>query len=167
MAELKNLHDLFVHELRRMYDAEQQLTKALPKLTEAASSTDLKHAFTAHFEETEAHVDRLDQVFGLFDEKPKAETCEGMKGLIKDGEDVLELDADPAVKDAGLIAAAQEAEHFEIAAYGTLRTWAVNLNRKEAMHILELTLEEEKNADKKLTEIASTLNLRAAEAHAT
>jgi ferritin-like metal-binding protein YciE len=164
MAEVKTLNDLFIHKLRRVYDAEQRLVKALPELEQAASSSELKHAFHAHFEETETHIERLDQVFRLFDQEPKAETCDSVKGIIKDAEEVVDLDADPAVRDAGLIAEAQEAEHFEIAAYGTLRTWAVVLGKKEAMHALEWTLEEEVTADKQLTQIASTLNLRAAQA---
>lgn len=162
MADARNLNDLFILKLRRTYDAEQRLTKALPELVNAASSSELKRALQTHLEETETHVDRLDQVFGLFDEKPNADTCEAMKGIIKDGQDILKLDADPAVKDAGLIAAAQDAEHHEIASYGTLRTWAATLNKHEAMHVLEWTLEEEENADKRLTQIASRLNLRAA-----
>jgi ferritin-like metal-binding protein YciE len=162
MADAKTLNDLFIRELRRAYDAEQRLTKALPKLRDAASSSELKHAFQAHFEETEVHVDRLDQVFELLGEKAKAETCEGIKGIIKDGQHAIDLDAEPVVKDAGLIAAAQEAEHFEIAAYGTLRTWAVVLDKKDAMQVLEVTLEEEKNADTLLTGIANTLNPLAA-----
>jgi ferritin-like metal-binding protein YciE len=149
-----------------MYDAEQRLTKALPKLEKAASSPELKAAFQAHFEETETHVERLDQVFGLFGVKPDADACEAIKGIIKDGDDAIDMKADPNVRDAALIAAAQEAEHFEMADYGTLRSWAVTLNKTEAMHILEWTLEEEKNADQKLTAIANSLNLRAATVHA-
>jgi ferritin-like metal-binding protein YciE len=166
MADVKTLNDLFVHWLRRVYDAEQRLTKALPKLEEAADASDLKHAFRAHCEETETHVERLEQIFGLFGEQAKATTCESVKGIIKDADDMIDLDAEPAVRDAGLIAAAQEAEHFEIGAYGTLRTWAAALGKQEAMHILEWTLEEEKNADKLLTQIASQLNVRAAAPHA-
>jgi ferritin-like metal-binding protein YciE len=161
----ESLYDLFVANLRRMYDAEQRLVKALPKMRDAAPAEDLKHAFQVHFEETEIHVDRLDQIFELLDTKAKAETCDGIKGVIKDGDDVLELNAEAAVKDAALIAAAQVAEHVEIAFYGTLRTWAAALEKTEAMHILEVTLEDEKNADALLTNIAATLNLRAAHAN--
>ncbi len=162
MTNVKTLNELFVHKLRRVYDAEQRLIKALPKLVEAASSPELKAALQLHFEETEVHVERLDRVFGWFDEKPKADTCDGMKGIIKDGDHAMDLDAEPEVRDAGLIASAQDAEHWEIAAYGTLRTWAVVLEKKDAMQALEVTLEEEKAADQKLTQIASRLNLRAA-----
>jgi ferritin-like metal-binding protein YciE len=164
MADVKSLRDLFVQNLRRIYDAEKRLVKALPKMRDAATSDELKHAFQTHFEETEAHCDRLDQIFEWFDEKPKPQTCEAVKGIVKDGEYVLDLDAEAAVKDAALIAAAQEAEHFEIASYGTLRTWATVLGNTEAMQVLEVTLEEEKNADALLTNIAGTLNLRAAHA---
>jgi ferritin-like metal-binding protein YciE len=162
MAHFKNLTDLLVHNVRLIYDAEQRLTKAIPRLEDAASSVELKQAFHAHFEETEAHVDRLEQAFGLFGEEPKPETCDSMKGIIKDGKDAISYDAEPAVKDAALIAAAQEAEHFEIAAYGTLRTWAVTLAKTEAVHLFEWTLEEEKTADRRLTEIAERLNRAAA-----
>jgi ferritin-like metal-binding protein YciE len=162
MARFKNLTDLLIHQMRLVYDAEQRLTKALPKLEDAASATELKQAVHTHFEETEAHVDRLEQAFAMFDETPKPETCESMKGLIKDGKDATELDADDAVRDAAIIAAAQEAEHFEIAAYGTLRTWAVTLGRTEAVHLFEWTLEEEKATDHRLTQIAERLNRAAA-----
>jgi ferritin-like metal-binding protein YciE len=162
MADVKNLKDLFVAKLRRVYDAEQRLVKALPKLVKAASSPELKHAFQTHFEETEVHVDRLEQIFAAFNTKPAADSCASIKGILKDGEYALDLHSDPSVKDAALIEAAQEAEHFEIAAYGTLRTWAFALDKTEEMQILEVTLEEEKNADSLLTGIARTLNLRAA-----
>jgi ferritin-like metal-binding protein YciE len=161
MAE-KTLTDLFILKLRQMYDAEQRLTKALPKLKNEASSDDLKHAFQTHFEETEAHVDRVSRLFELFGQKAKSDTCESIKGIIDDAEDILDLDAEAAVKDAGLIMAAQEAEHFEIGAYGTLRSWAIALQNTTAMEILEVTLEDEKNADANLTRIAATLNLQAA-----
>jgi len=162
MADIENLTDLFIRKLRRVYDAEQRLMKTLPQLRDAASSRDLKAAFLAHFEETEAHVDRLERVFELFNEKPDADTCHSIKGAIKDGDDAVKLDAEPAVKDAALIAAAQDAEHIEIAMYGTLRTWAAALKQHEAVDALEWTLEEEKSVDKRLTEIADALNFRAA-----
>jgi ferritin-like metal-binding protein YciE len=162
MADIENLTDLFIRKLRRVYDAEQRLMKTLPQLRDAASSRDLKAAFLAHFEETEAHVDRLERVFELFNEKPDADTCHSIKGAIKDGDDAVKLDAEPAVKDAALIAAAQDAEHIEIAMYGTLRTWAATLKQLEAAHALEWTLEEEKAVDKRLTGIAEELNFRAA-----
>jgi ferritin-like metal-binding protein YciE len=165
MAQMKSLKDLFIENIRRAYDAEKRLVKALPELRDAATSQDLKHAFQTHFEETEVHVSRLDQIFEWFEEKAKAQTCDAIKGILDDGKRVIDLRAEPDLKDAALIAAAQEAEHFEIALYGTLRTWAVVLERNEAMQALELTLEEEKAADALLTSIAATLNLRAAHAH--
>jgi len=166
MAELRSLNDLFLSKLRGVYDAEQRLTRALPKLLDAASSSELKHAFQTHLEETELHVERIEQVFEWFGEKPKGDTCDGIKGIIMDGDYTITADAEPAVRDAALIAAAQEAEHWEIAAYGTLRTWAVVLDKKLAMQVLEVTLEEEKSADSLLTSIAGTLNLQAASSHA-
>ena len=164
MADATSLRDLFVENLRRMYDGEQRLTKALQTMRDAAASAELRRAFYAHFEETELHVDRLKQIFAWLGEKPKARTCDGIKGILCDSKDVMGLDAEPDVKDAALIAAAQEAEHFEIALYGTLRTWAMVLGRTDAMQALELTLEEEKNDDATLTRIAETLNLKAAHA---
>lgn len=158
---LKTLEDLFVYELRCVYDAERRLVNALPEIEEAASSPDLKRAFHAHLDETEIHVDRLEQVFGLFDLQPKPENCESVKGMIKDSERVIDLDAEPNVKDAALVAVVQEVEHFEIAAYGTLRTWAIALDNSEVRHLLEWTLEEEKREDAMLTHIADSLNLRA------
>ena len=165
MAHAKSLNDLFLLNLRRVYDAEQRLVKALPKLRDAATSEELKHAFQTHLEETEVHVDRLDEIFGWLDEKPKASTSESIKGILEDGKNAIDLDAEGAVKDAALLAAAQDAEHFEIASYGTLRTWAIALGNNEAMQALEVTLEEEKSADALLTNIAATLNLRAVHAN--
>jgi ferritin-like metal-binding protein YciE len=162
MAELLTLDDLFLHELRDLYDAEQRLTKALLDMADAATSADLKQAFRSHLTETKMHVTRLEQIFGMFDVEAKGETCEGIKGLIEEGDDLLSEDAADAVADAGLIASAQKVEHYEIAGYGTLRTWADLLGRAEAAQLLEFTLEEEKKADHKLTEVAARLNLRAA-----
>jgi len=166
MAQMRSLKDLFIENIRRAYDAEKHLVNALPSLRDAATSEDLTHAFQTHFEETEVHVSRLDQIFEWFEEKAKGQTCDAIKGILDDGKSVIDLRAEPDLKDAALIAAAQEAEHFEIALYGTLRTWAVVLGRNEAMQALELTLEEEKATDALLTSIAGTLNLRAAHAHA-
>jgi len=166
MADVKSLNDLFIENLRRAYDVEKRLVKVLPKMREAATSEELQHAFQRHFEETEIHVDRIDQIFGWFGEKPKTETCASIKGILDDGKYALDLDVEADLKDAALIAAAQEMEHFEIALYGTLRTWAVVLDKREAVHALEVTLEEEKAVDGLLTGIAATLNVRAAHAHA-
>jgi ferritin-like metal-binding protein YciE len=170
MPEITNLRELFIFNVRRAYDAEQRIVKALPVMRDAASSAELRHAFQAHLEETELHVDRLLQVFEWFDEKAKTETCHAVKGLIKDSDYAALLtlidDETPIkdVKDAALIAAAQQVEHVEIALYGTLRTWAITLDKRDAMEVIEVTLEEEKNADALLTGIAGTLNLRAAQA---
>jgi ferritin-like metal-binding protein YciE len=166
MADVTTLKDLFIENLRRAYDAEKRLVKALPKLHDAATSGELRHALQTHFEETEVQVDRVDQIFGWFDEKPKAQTCESIKGILEDSKSAMDLDSEPEVRDAALIEAAQEAEHFEIALYGTLRTWAVVLGKIEAIQALEVTLEEEKTADARLTSIAATLNVRAAHAPA-
>jgi ferritin-like metal-binding protein YciE len=162
MPELKNLDDLFVHTLRRVYDAEQRLTKALPKMAEAAEAQELKQAFQTHVKETETHIDRIDRLFGMFNRTPNADTDDALKGIVKASEDVIDLDAGNSVKDAALVAAAQEAEHYEIAVYGTLRTWAQVLAKPEAVQLLERTLEEEKRADQKLTAIAGSLNSQAA-----
>jgi ferritin-like metal-binding protein YciE len=165
MADMKSLNDLFVQKLRYVYDAEERLVKALPKLSKAATSSELRSAFDSHLKETETHVERVEQLFGLFDQKPNADTNDSIKGIISAGDDVISLKADPPVKDAALIAAAQGAEHYEIAEYGTLRAWARVLGKTEALQLLEWTLEEEKKADQKLTEVASRLNFQAAAPH--
>src|SRR5437763_15922520 len=162
MAKMSTLQHLFLHELADLYDAEQRLTKALPEMEQNAISTELKQALQSHLSETETHVTRLEQIFGIFGNEAKGETCEGIKGLIEEAKDLLDEDAEDPVHDAGLIASAQKVEHYEIAGYGTLRTWADLLGRKEAAQLLEFTLDEEKQADQKLTEIARRLNLRAA-----
>jgi ferritin-like metal-binding protein YciE len=165
MADPKDLKSLFLKKLRHVYDAEQRLTKALPKMEKAASSPDLKQAFSAHLSETETHVERLERLFGLFDQKPNADADDPIKGIISAGDDVAGIDSG-AVRDAALIAAAQAAEHYEMAEYGTLRTWARVLGKPEAVQLLEFTLEEEKKADQKLTDVASRLNYEAAAARA-
>ncbi len=163
MSNVQSLEELFVQRLRYAYDTEQRLTKALPKLSKAAHSPELKQAFDEHLKQTETHVDRAQQVFNLFGKSPNADTDEGIKGIVDAGEDAIGVKSDdPVVKDAGLIAAAQHAEHYEMATYGTLRTWAEVLGRSEAVQLLEWTLEEEKEADRKLTQIASRLNVQAA-----
>ena len=162
MADAKSLNDLFLDNLRRAYDAEQRLVAALPELRDAATSGELKHAFQTHFEETEVHVNRLEQIFEWWAEDPEQEKCKSIEGTINEAKHVRKLNAEPDVKDAALIAAAQETEHVEIAIYGTLRTWAAILGKTEAMEALEVTLEEEKAADQLLTNIAATLNLKAA-----
>jgi ferritin-like metal-binding protein YciE len=159
---IKNLNELFLHELKDVYDAEQQLVETLPKMAENATDPELAEAFREHLAETEGHVTRLEQVFAAMGEEPEAETCEGMKGLLEEGNDLLSEDAEPTVKDAALIGAAQRIEHYEIAAYGTLRVWAATMGMDEVIQLLEETLEEEKAADQKLTTIAEgSVNIEA------
>lgn len=154
MAEAGTLHDAFLVELRDTYDAERQLTKALPKLAKAATSPQLREAFETHLEETRGHVDRLEQVFESLDEKVRGKHCDGIAGIIEEGKSIMEEDFDDATMDACLIAAGQRSEHYEIAAYGTLVAWAKGMGHAEAAELLEGILEEEKAADEKLTAIA-------------
>lgn len=162
MPALKNLDDLFVHTLRRVLDAERRLTSALPKMAKAAEAPELKQAFDSHLKETKTHVERLERVFAMFDQRPNADTDDALKGIVKAGEEAITLEAANSVRDAALIAAAQEAEHYEIAAYGTLRSWAEVLRRNDAVQLLETTLQEEKRTDQTLTVIAGSLNFQAA-----
>ena len=154
--EVATLRDLFVHELSDVYSAEKQLTKALPKMAKAASFAELEQAFTSHLKQTEGHVERLEQVFDLIGEKPKRIKCKGMEGLIEEGEEILKQKENAAV-DAGLISSAQRVEHYEIAAYGTLRTYAETLGEKDAAKLLEETLNEEGETDRKLTGLAEQM----------
>lgn len=161
--EMKDLEDLFHDELKDIYDAEHQLLKALPKMAKAANSAKLKKAFEDHLAETETHVERLEEVFEIFGKKPTKKSCKAMKGLVEEGSEVIKEKADPDVKDAALIAAAQRVEHYEIAAYGCLRTYAGHLGLDDAKEILQTTLDEEGAADKKLTKLAeSDINVKAA-----
>jgi ferritin-like metal-binding protein YciE len=165
MADAGTLHDAFLDEMRDTYDAEKQLTKALPKLAKAATSPDLRAAFETHLEETRGHVDRLEQVFERLDEKVRGKHCEGIAGIIEEGKTIMEEDFDDATRDACLIAAGQRAEHYEMAAYGTLVAWAQGMGHSEAARLLQETLDEEKAADKKLTSLAeSGINQEAADA---
>jgi ferritin-like metal-binding protein YciE len=151
---MKNLHELYVHELKDLYSAETQLVKALPKMADAASTPELKDAFKTHLRQTEGHVDRLEQIFKGLGEKPGGETCEAMQGLVKEGEQTIKEKAPDAVKDAALIAAAQRVEHYEIAGYGTVRTYAEQLGEKDAVKLLQQTLDEEGETDKLLNKLA-------------
>ncbi len=153
----ENLQELFVNELRDIYDAEKQLTKALPKMAKAADSDDLRTAFEAHLGQTRGHVNRLEEVFKLLGIAARGKPCEGMKGLIAEGEEVME-EMEGSTLDAALIASAQKVEHYEIATYGTLATFADVLEMEEAKNLLGKTLEEEKAADETLTGIASQIN---------
>lgn len=148
------LHELLIEEIKDLYHAEKQLTKALPKMAKAATHEDLREAFESHLEETREQVTRLEEVFAALGEKPKAKTCEGMMGIIEEGSQLMQEDADGSVLDAGLIAAAQRVEHYEIGSYGTCVAWARLLGQDEAASLLEQTLEEEKAADEKLSALA-------------
>jgi len=167
MSELTSLHDLFVEQLQDLYDAEQQLTKALPKMAKAAHSSDLQQAFQHHLEETERQVERLEHVFEEIGEEAKAKSCKAMKGLIAEGDEVLKAKGSEEVRDAALIAAAQRVEHYEIAGYGTCRAFAQRLGFERAAELLQQTLDEEGAADHKLTEIAEqSVNAEAQQAEA-
>jgi ferritin-like metal-binding protein YciE len=159
--KIETLRELLVEELQDLYSAETQITKALPKLAKASSSAKLKQAFESHLEETKGHVQRLEQIFEQLEESPKGKTCEGMKGLLKEGDERAGEGGEPEVLDAGLISAAQRVEHYEIAAYGSARTFADLLGEQEIVQLLEQTLEEEKAADSKLTQVAKKINVEA------
>src|SRR5882762_11099132 len=152
--KLDSLKKLYLEELRDLYSAETQLVKALPKMVKGASSAELKEAFGNHLEQTEEHVERLNEIFGRLDEKPTGKTCKAMKGLIEEGSEMLEEEGEESVIDAGLIGAAQRVEHYEIAAYGTARTFANLLGEDEAAEVLQETLDEEGETDKQLSELA-------------
>ena len=160
--KLNTLQDLLIEELQDIYDAENQILKALPKMAKAASAPQLQQAFEEHLQQTRTHVERLDQVFEQFGAKSKRKTCKAMQGLITEGDAMIKEKADPAVRDAGLIAAAQRVEHYEMAAYGTVRTYARQLGQQQAANLLQQTLDEEGTTDKKLTQLAESLiNLEA------
>jgi ferritin-like metal-binding protein YciE len=148
---LESLQDLFINELKDIYNGEKQLTKALPRLARAAESSELQQAFTKHLRETEAQVDRLERIFGALGEKPTGKRCKGMEGLVEEGKDILAEEGEEAVLDAALIAAAQKVEHYEIAAYGCLVTYAKLLGHREAEKLLKQTLAEEEATDEALT----------------
>ena len=163
MAELGTLHDAFIDELRDAYDAEKQLLKALPKLAKASTSPELRTAFESHLEETRGQIERLEQVFTTLDEKVRGKHCDGIAGIIEEGKSVMEEEFDDATMDACLIASGQRAEHYEMAAYGTLVGWARTLGHTEAADLLQETLDEEKAADEKLSALAeSGINQEAA-----
>jgi ferritin-like metal-binding protein YciE len=160
---IESMNDLFLDQLRDLYHAEKQLVKALPKMAKHASAADLRDAFQSHLQQTEEHVARLERVFEKIGSRPKTKKCEAMKGLVEECEELIDQEPDQLVLDAGLIGAAQKAEHYEIASYGTLITWARQLGQHECADILKKTLEEEKQADEKLTNLAeSHINQEAA-----
>jgi ferritin-like metal-binding protein YciE len=162
-VKANSLRELYVEQLKDLYDAEQQLIKALPKLAEASSSDELRIAFEEHLDKTGQHAQRIEQIFEGMGKKAKAQKCKGMEGLLKEGSEILkeEEDIDGEVKDAALIAAAQRVEHYEIAGYGTVRTYANLLGEDEAANLLQRTLDEEKEADQTLNQIAEQINVEA------
>jgi len=156
-----SLQELYVEQLRDLYNAEQQLVKALPKMAKAAQSEGLRQGIAEHLEQTKGHVDRLQQIFSAMDESPKGKKCAGMEGLVEEGEEVIKEHSSGGVLDAGLIGAAQRVEHYEIAAYGTVRSFAELLGENQAVDLLQQTLEEEKETDEKLTELSKEINTQA------
>ena len=165
MAEAGTLHDAFIDELQDTYDAEEQLTKALAKLAKASSNSKLRQAFESHLQETHGQIARLEKVFASLDEKVRGKHCDGIAGIIEEGKSIMEEDFDETTMDACLIAAGQRAEHYEMAAYGTLVAWAQAMGHTEAARLLQQTLDEEKAADRKLSGLAEGgINQSAADA---
>lgn len=159
--ELTTLKDALLTEIKDLYSAEQQLVEALPKMAAKATSPDLRAGFETHLAETQGHVTRLEQVFKALGEEPEEQTCKAMKGLLAEGEEIMDEDANAEVMDVLLIAAAQKVEHYEIATYGTVCTWAEELGLTEAKELLGQTLNEEETTDKKLTALSKTINKKA------
>ena len=160
--KLESLHELYIHELHDLYSAEEQIIKALPKMIQSAESSELRSALQTHLEETRGHVTRLEEVFRMHNEDAKGEKCKGMEGIINEGKDVVKHKENPSVRDTGIIAGAQKVEHYEIAGYGSVRTWAAQMGHVVAAELLQQTLDEEKQADKILTQLAQSLNVQAA-----
>jgi len=161
--QLETLKDLYIHELKDLYSAEQQLVKALPKMAKAARNKELAAGFQEHLEQTKGHAQRLEQILSSHKQTSRGPKCKGMEGIVAEGAELIEEEADEEVKDAGLISAAQRVEHYEMAGYGTARTYADLLNDKEGANLLRMTLEEEKATDQKLTKLAkSAINVAAA-----
>lgn len=158
---VENLQQLFVEQLRDLYDGEQQITEALPKLIDKATNPQLKSALQEHLEITRRQIDRLDEIFDQLDEDADGETCKGMKGVIKEGDDLVGKADDAGVRDASIITSAQRVEHYEIAGYGTVKTYARQLGKQDFARILDEILSEEKEADQKLTQIAESVNIEA------
>jgi ferritin-like metal-binding protein YciE len=161
-AKMQTLDDMYMDLLKDLYSAEKQLVKALPKMAKSAQASDLQKAFQEHLKQTEGQVERIERIFKDLEGSPRGKKCMGMEGLIEEGSEVMKEDAEPEVMDAGLIAAAQKVEHYEIAGYGTARAWAHQLGYHDAAKLLEQTLEEESMANEKLTRIAeSHVNIEA------
>ncbi|HUN63747.1 MAG TPA: ferritin-like domain-containing protein [Candidatus Sulfotelmatobacter sp.] len=163
MMKDNTLRELFLDELRDLYDAENRIVKALPKMVKAAESEELRSGFEQHLEQTKGHVERLKQILTSLDEKASGKKCPGMVGILEEGEELMDEDYEGSVKDAALISAAQRVEHYEIAAYGCVHAWAEELGENEAAELLEKTLTEEKETDAKLTELAQQINTSANE----
>ena len=160
--QMNSLRELYVEELRDLYSAENQILKALPRMIRAASNKDLQRAFTLHERQTQQHVKRLDRIFRMLDESARGKKCKGMEGLLEEGQELIKERPEPEVLDAGLISAAQRVEHYEMAGYGTVRTYAQLLGEKNQAKLLQQTLDEEGDADKKLTQLAeSSINVEA------
>lgn len=157
MSKIKTIEDLLAQEIKDLYSAETQLVKALPKMAKAAADPELRAGFESHLEDTKTHVDRLEQVAQLLDTTPRGKSCKAMKGLIEEGSEVIDEDGDPAVKDLALIVAAQKVEHYEIAGYGSARTFAEVLGLSEVVELLQMTLDEESATDQALTELSLRL----------
>src|SRR6188472_2492094 len=155
--KLNTLEQLYISELRDLYSAENQLLKALPKMAKAASSPELQDAFEKHLEQTKGHVERLEQIFQHLDENPKGKICHAMKGLIEEGSEILKEDGEDSVLDAGIIVAAQKVEHYEIASYGSVRTFANLLNQDEPARLLQSTLDEESETNEILNRLAESI----------
>jgi ferritin-like metal-binding protein YciE len=155
--KLESLKQLYINELRDLYSSENQLLKALPKMAKAASSEELREGFEEHLEQTKGHVERLEQIFQELDESPKGKTCHAMKGLIEEGSEILKGDGKDSVLDAGIIVTAQKVEHYEIAGYGSVRTFANLLNQDEAARLLQSTLEEEAETNETLNRLAERI----------
>ena len=151
-----SLQELYVQQLRDLYNAENQLVKALPKMAKAAQSAALKQGFEHHLEQTKGHVDRLERIFSAMDQSPKGRKCAGMQGLVEEGEEVIKEQSSSYALDAGLIASAQRVEHYEIARYGTLKTWASELGLSQVVKLFDATLSEEKKTNEALTELAKS-----------
>ncbi len=162
--KMESLQELYITELKDLYSAEKQILKALPKMAKAANSDELRQGFEAHRQETEKQVERLEQIFEALGVSPRGKKCVGMEGLLEEGKELMEEDADPEVLDAGLIAAAQHVEHYEMAGYGCVRTYAELLGFKNAARLLQQSLDEEGATDKKLTELARSINVEAQKA---
>jgi ferritin-like metal-binding protein YciE len=161
--QLENLEDLYIHELKDLYSAEKQLVKALPKMAKAARNRELSSGFSEHLEQTKEHAARIEKILSDHKQSTRGSRCKGMEGIITEGEELLKQHADPEVKDAGLISAAQRVEHYEIAGYGTALTYADMFGDKEGVKLLKKTLDEEKETDQKLTRLAkSSVNVAAA-----